>query len=424
MSTLSANNPDLLNSAPPGQDDEAVFLGMRLSTWIRTVVLVALFALLFWPNLRRLWDKTNPFDGDDNWKHAPFVPLIGLYYLYLNRQTLRAAPVKTAWTGLVIALLGILFYAWAIWPGQNDWFKDLGMIATLFGVVALLCGWKVMETAWFPILFLICAMPWPGAFYSELAGPLQKLAARVAVHALNFFGVTAWQGATPLDQPHGTKIYIMNKEPAIRVLNIAEACSGLRALMTFVTVAGAVAFLSFRPLWQRIIMVFSALPIAIFCNTLRITVQGIFDRYVSTHWSESFAHSFLGLLMMIPAFFMILLVGWILQNIMIDEVDDKGALRGSGKSKGRRRRTNSLQRVAAVPRPSQAAFGPRSAARGSNASASSADASPLQSAAEGPIGTPKVTGGPISGSSAPPRTASAPAPSPRANQNRNQEGRP
>ena len=121
---------------------------------------------------------------------------------------------------------GILAYNWAIYPGQNDWFKDLGMVETLFGAVALLCGWKVMKIAWFPIVFLVCALPWPGAFYSELAGPLQKLAARVAVHALNFFGVTAWQGATPLDQPHGTKIYIMNKEPAIRVLNVAEACSG------------------------------------------------------------------------------------------------------------------------------------------------------------------------------------------------------
>ena len=70
-------------------------------------MLVALFAMLFWPNLRRLWDKTNPFDGDDNWKHAPFVPLIGLYYLYLNRGKLLATDRNTGWTWRHVALPAI-----------------------------------------------------------------------------------------------------------------------------------------------------------------------------------------------------------------------------------------------------------------------------------------------------------------------------
>jgi exosortase len=294
-------------------------MGLRLSAWIKIVSIAVLFCFLFWSNLARLWLKTNPFSGEDNWKHAIFVPLLGLYYLYVNREQLLSAEIKTTWWGLGIMLVGILLFGYAIWPLQNDWFKDLGMVITLFGAVTFLCGWEVMKTAWFPIAFLICALPWPGLFYSMLAGPLQELAARVAVRLMNFVGVQSGQ--------FGTKIFVEGRDHAVHTLNVAEACAGLRSLMTFIFIAGAVAFLSYRPLWQKFTMVFSAIPIAIFCNTMRVTVQGILARYASMQWAEGAAHGMVGLVMMIPAFFLILLVGWILQNIFIEEVDDKSALR-------------------------------------------------------------------------------------------------
>ena len=96
--------------------------------------------------------------------------------------------------------------------------------------------------------------------------------------------------------------------------------------MTFVSLAAMLAFLSSRPLWQKIIMVVTAVPIAIFCNVMRVSGQGLLDRYWSPEVSEGFAHQFVGLVMLIPAFFLILLVGWILQNLFIEELDDKEAL--------------------------------------------------------------------------------------------------
>src|SRR5437763_16102411 len=81
-----------------------------------------------------------------------------------------------------------------------------------------------------------------------------------------------------------------------------------------------------RQLWQKIIMVVTAVPIAIFCNVMRVSGQGLLDRYWSPEVSEGFAHQFVGLVMLIPAFFLILLVGWILQNLFIEELDYKEAL--------------------------------------------------------------------------------------------------
>lgn len=293
-------------------------LGFPATFWVQTAIVVFLMGLLFWPNLRRLWDKTNPFYGEPNWGHALFIPVVGLFYLYIHRKDLRNAAVVPAWSGLFICLGGIALYGYGIWPGQNDFVKDVGMVVCIFGTVTLLCGWKVMRIAWFPIVFLICALPWPGLVYSWIAGPLQRLAAEVAVSVLRFTGVGAVSSGTKILMEHGD---------GVRTLNVAEACAGMRSLMTFVSVAAAIAFLGIRPLWQRIVLVLSAIPIAIFCNVMRVAGQGLLDRYVSTSLSEGFAHGFVGLVMLVPAFFLILLVGYVLDHLFIEEIDKRTILR-------------------------------------------------------------------------------------------------
>lgn len=292
--------------------------GFNAVATVQIAVVALLFVLLFWSNLYRLWEKTNPFYGEPNWGHAICVPLIGLYYLYLHRAALQPSAVRTAWSGLPICVLGIVLSGVAIWPYQNDFAKDLGMVGCLFGIVLLLCGWEIMRVAWFPIVFLICALPWPSLVYSRVAEPLQQLAAYVAVLVLRFTGVQAMNSGTKILMEHGA---------AIRTLNVAEACAGMRSLMTFISIAAAVAFLSVRPLWQKLLIVASAVPIAIFCNVARVAGQGLLDHYVSTEWSEGFAHSFAGVVMLIPALFLILLVAYVLDNLFVEDVEDKNALR-------------------------------------------------------------------------------------------------
>lgn len=304
-----------------GEDSqEPRYYGLSQAAWTRIGILALLMTGLFWPNLRRLWDKTNPFYGEPNWGHAICIPIIGLYYLYLNREELLKIPVRTAWSGLVFLLGGILLYAGAIWPLQNDFLKDFGMVVALFGVVLTLCGWRMMRILWFPIVFLVCALPWPGLVYSKVAGPLQELAATVAVKSLQFTGVQAGRA--------GTKIIMEGFEGQIRTLNVAEACAGMRSLMTFISVGAAIAFLSSRPLWQKIFITLSAIPIAIFCNVMRVTGQGLLDHYVSQELSENFAHQFVGLVMLIPAFFLLLLVCWILDHLFVEEADATAASAG------------------------------------------------------------------------------------------------
>jgi exosortase len=126
---------------------------------------------------------------------------------------------------------------------------------------------------------------------------------------------------------------IFHPVPPDRVLNVAEACAGMRSLMTFISVAATLAFLSNRALWQKIALTLSAVPIAILCNVSRVAGQGLLDRYVSEQLSQSFAHQFVGWVMLVPAFLMIIGMGWVLDQIFIEEIEDEptgGSMVASG----------------------------------------------------------------------------------------------
>lgn len=348
-------------------------------------VLSVLAILTFRFNLVRLYHKTNPFPWNTdplaaNWGHSFFVPIIGLYYLYLNREELIRTPKKPllgldfsrfrvitgvlmllagagVWAagtyampasslgylspfaiaggamlallgtlvllvdwGLGLLLFGLLVFLYGIHPGKNDWTSDMGIPITIFGVVLALCGWQTMKIAWFPILFLICAIPWPQLVYSKVASPLQELAATIAVNVLTVCGIDTMQAGTKIIMSRGLDATGLPLPD--RVLNVAEACAGMRSLMTFIAVGAAMAFLSARPLWQKLVISFTAIPIAIFCNVMRVSGQGLLDRWAGEEWSEGFAHAFVGLVMLIPAFFMLLGVQWLLDKIFVEEVDE------------------------------------------------------------------------------------------------------
>jgi len=189
------------------------------------------------------------------------------------------------------------------------------------------------------------------------------------------------------------------------VLNVAEACAGLKSLMTFISVGAAIGFLSSRATWQKILITLSAIPIAIFCNMMRVTGQGILDHYWSEKLSEGFAHQFVGLIMLIPAFFLILLVAWVLDNLFIEEAD-KRALPAPG----------SRSTLIEIPRTSGpkgpvAAFAPRPAAA-QHAVASQQAVAPKPPAPKpvaAPITASVITQSPITTSAAP-----RPTPAPQA----------
>jgi exosortase len=345
-----------------------------------------LFVAIFWANLWRLWLKTNLIDGTAEWAHATLVPVIGLYYVYLHLDEIKAQPIKPllglssnrprwlgaigtilvglfAWQvvpqlgplgesfgsefvvmgigliglgvlalaldwGLATLLGGLLLSAYGIWPGQNDYVKDVGMVVALFGAVLTMCGWGVMRIVYFPILFLICALPWPGLFYSKLALPLQELASLIGVGVINVLGVEAMKEGTTIwiSFPPGS-----GKDPM--PIGVAEACAGLKSLMTFITMGAAIAYLSNRTLWQKLLIVASAIPIAIGCNIFRVAMMGYFTGIGRPEVLSGFTHGIAGLVfLMVPGMALLLGMVWVLDKLVIEEADEEPLVLKKGQS--------------------------------------------------------------------------------------------
>jgi exosortase len=308
LPTLDGASPDQQGTARP----QLPSVSVRPITWANLIVLAGAFGALFWINLARLWQWTNPSSGDPNWGHSLFIPLISLAYLLDRRDRLKQTPVRPAPGGLLVILSGIAVFVAGIGVSANfaqfgPYLQDLGMLTTLFGCVLAVFGWKMVRVALFPIAYLVCALPWPPYVHDVITQPLQKIAATASVHVLQLTGMNVEQA--------GNTIHIVTAAGADRALNVAEACSGMRSLITFIAVGLAVAFLSARPLWQKIVISASAVPIAIACNIFRIAGEGLLDQHVSRSLSQGFAHSAVGVVLLVPGFGLFLLVGWMLDKL-------------------------------------------------------------------------------------------------------------
>ena len=253
---------------------------------------------------------------EPDWSHGFIIPLFCLYFLASNYQKLLKVKVKPAYSGLVVVLLGLGMQGLAFWL-RVDYGVYLGMIGLLFGMVLWLGGWGVMRIVWVPILFLLFAVNIPEMRYREVAYELQQFAAQASVVVLQVLQVPA-DMAGELGQAE-TIISMWDKSGNTHQLNVEEACSGMRLLMAFGALAVAVSYLSDRPAWERIVLMVSALPVAIVCNLLRVVITGVLYYHEYPGYAQGLFHTFTGLLMLIPAGLIYLGLAKLMSMLVIEE---------------------------------------------------------------------------------------------------------
>lgn len=288
-----------ISSSKPQQFGAQVF--------VKIGILAALFLLL---HVRQIDWLVRSWVLNSNWSHGFLIPLFSLYLLYVRRQEIASVPRKACWTGLVIMLLSLGVEVLAIPLFRDYWILNLGMVAMLFGLVLYLGGTKLMRLLWLPILFLTLSVPVPESLYVRAAYPLQEIAARGAVVILNIFGVEISRQAS--------NITLFSRSGLSHDLTVAEACSGMRLLMAFFALGVATAYLESRPVWQRVVLVLAALPIAVFCNVLRVAITATMYYIDKPELGQNVLHSFTGMLMLIPAFGMLFGLGWILHRLFVE----------------------------------------------------------------------------------------------------------
>ena len=249
---------------------------------------------------------------DASWSHGFVVPLISLFIVRTKWDLLKQLPLQGVWIGLPILTAGVigqvLFRATGVMHMTN-----LSMLPTLYGAVLFIFGWDHLRILWLPISYLIFMIPPPDPLYIAATSPMQVIAAELGVRLCPLFAVDASRMGTVINVQHGA---------VMESLQVVEACSGMRMLIAFFALAVALAYTTNRPNWQRVFLAACALPIAILCNALRVTLTAVLVVYFGSEYGHGATHEYLGLLMLGPAFLMQLGVACIIDRIFVEESED------------------------------------------------------------------------------------------------------
>lgn len=284
--------------------------------WFMTSVALAAVAVamasFYFTDLLQLLER---WSKDAGWSHGFVVPLISLFFIRLKWEKLQQLrPAGSLW-GLAVLLVGaagqVLFRATGL-----QHMSGLSIPVVLYGLVLFVFGWEYLKVLWLPIGYLVFALPPPTALYVQVTMPMQKVAAELGVQLLPLFGGEGTRNGTVIDVAFST---------GHTRLFVAQACSGMRMLVAFFALAVALGYSSDRPMWQKVALAACALPIAILCNGLRVTLTGLLAVKVSQAWADGDAHGFFGFTMLIPAMAMQLGVAWVLDRIFVEE-EQKGGV--------------------------------------------------------------------------------------------------
>jgi exosortase len=258
---------------------------------------VALLLLIVWlyaSILARLFLQWVGPARDPNFEHGIFVPLFALFVLWQDRAKLRAIVPAPSWTGLPLLVLGLLMLVLGV-LGAELFFSRVSLLVLLAGLIVLFEGWTFFRAVLFPWAFLILMIPIPTLILQQITFPLQLLASKLATGLLELAGVPVLRQGN---------VIVLASMP----LDVAEACSGIRSLLTLVTLAIIYGYLMETRVWVRVVLALSAVPIAVAANSFRVFGTGLLVQYWDPDKAEGFFHTFEGWLIFVVALIMLLAV--------------------------------------------------------------------------------------------------------------------
>ena len=248
------------------------------------VLILGTMGVVLWAYWATLAEVVERWAADPQYSHGFLVPLFSIYLLWNRRGQLKGEGLQARWWGLGIVGLAVVLRLASHFFYQ-PWLDTGSLLVCLAGVAAAAGGRRALIWAGPSILFLIFMLPLPYRFQSMLGGTLQSVATLASAYALQTFGVSAVR--------EGNVILLSDTQ-----LGVVEACNGLSMLFTFFALATAVAILSHRSWPEKIAIFFSAIPIAIIANVVRITVTGLLFEASRNDLARSVFHDLAGWLMM------------------------------------------------------------------------------------------------------------------------------
>ncbi len=267
--------------SPPFRIDDAEHAATPLAApqdgdagpnWAALAWFGALTVLLFAPVLR---DMFKEYAKDESMGHGFFVPVIVGYMIWQRRPELERTPIRPHWAGWALCVLGFALLLLGTFGAEFALMRG-GLLLTVYGIVLATCGFPVFRLLVFPLLWLLFMIRIPQFIYGQITGPLQTLASQFAEVSLSMLGIPVLREGNVL-------------ELASQKLNVVEACSGIRSLLSLGFLSLIYGYFFETKRWIRTVLFFSTIPIAIFANGLRVTITGVLSE-VNKEYAEGLFH--------------------------------------------------------------------------------------------------------------------------------------
>jgi exosortase len=259
----------------PAKEPQLATTGaIPLWQWVAIVVVTG---YLYYDILLKL---INDWYTDPNFSHGFLVPLFSGYVVWSNKEKLAAMAPKPS----ILGVAGILFGLSGLIVGTLGSELFVARTSLLFliaGYVVFFLGWNYFRAVLFPWLFLFLMVPIPAILFNQITFPLQILASQLASFLLPIFGVPVLREGNVIQLP-------------AMPLEVAEACSGIRSLMSLTTLAIVYGFFLETKVWPRVWLALSAIPIAVAANAFRIVGTGLMVQHWDPEKALGFFHEFSG----------------------------------------------------------------------------------------------------------------------------------
>lgn len=215
-----------------------------------------------------------------DYSHGFLVPLFSLFLIWDRRKIIRSTPVRQSWAGILLVIFSLAVLVLGVY-GVDLFTSRVSFVMLMGGLIWTFFGSRMLRELRFPLLVLLLAIPFPEIIFNKITFPLQLLASRLASDILPMIGVPTLQEGNVIQLP-------------VMKLEVAEACSGIRSLMSLFTLAIFYGYFLERSTSRRVLLALAAVPIAVAANAARIVGTGLCVQYWDPDKALGFFHEFSG----------------------------------------------------------------------------------------------------------------------------------
>src|SRR5262245_58089782 len=237
------------------------------------------------------------------YSHGLLIPFIAAFLIWQRRGTTGIQRVAGGWLGPAVVVLGLALWGIGRLSAINA-VSQYALVVMLYGVAIAIVGAAAFRRLWAPMVMLLLAVPLPAFFYNNLSSQLQLVSSAFGVWLMRLFGISVYLSGNVIDLGHFQ-------------MQVVEACDGLRYLFPLMTLGFIVAYFFRAPVWQRVLVFLSSVPITILMNSVRIAMIGVFADFGNTSLAEGLLHELQGWVIFMASGALLLAETWLLVKLTV-----------------------------------------------------------------------------------------------------------